>query len=168
MESRPPTLPSAPALPWMHDPARWARFYNRASMKTFAALAKELWEGRDPEAAVDAAVDDIARVMAASALPAEVVAAYRDENMRHREHLVELSKEIRELLPEGSAAARPRSHRRPEHHPVDVQLPQLWMAETVARVNLMAVEAAIEALEAWRQSLEMWVRPKGRGPMPLS
>lgn len=139
-------------LRWMHDPANWANFYNGASLRTFASLAKELWSGQDTVKAVDAAVDDVAENMTRGGIPDDIVAAYREENLRHRDHLVELSKEIGELLPRRGKEPRP-----PAHPPEPVEeAPYVWLGRTMIEGMLVSLEVTIAGLTSWHHAMRSW------------
>jgi tagatose-1,6-bisphosphate aldolase non-catalytic subunit AgaZ/GatZ len=85
---------------WLRDPGHWERFYDGLATRTYAAIAKEMCDGKWPDEAVELAVEDITARMRAEGVPEDVVVSYRAEYFRHRGQLLEIAREIADVLPD--------------------------------------------------------------------
>lgn len=84
---------------WLRDPQHWQRFYDQVATQTFAAVSKEIWDGKLPDEAADLAIEDVTAKMRAEGVPEDVVVSYREEYLKHRPQLIEIAGEIGDTMP---------------------------------------------------------------------
>jgi hypothetical protein len=84
---------------WLHDPEHWKHFYDELATKTFASIAKHMYDGRAPGVAADLAIEEVSNKMREEGVPEDVVASYRQDYLRHRRQLLEVASEIGDAVP---------------------------------------------------------------------
>ncbi|MGE5548652.1 MAG: hypothetical protein ACM33T_17235 [Solirubrobacterales bacterium] len=116
---------------WLRDPRHWERFYDQLATQTFAAMSKEISDGKWPDEAADLAIEDVSARMRADGVPEEVVVSYREEYLKHRRQLVEVAGEISDVIPGPRSEGEAGETEAPAMTlpPTPMLLP-LWLAKT--------------------------------------